>query len=94
MAKRKAKLRCDICERVEGSTIDCGGDDDGVPLGPIEFCPSCWQWVCPDCMHESDCCFDKEEEHSDDPTWAPPGWVRLSRHPDGFDQWERIPDGQ
>ena len=87
MARKK---KCDICERAEGSTVDRGGMEDGIPLGAIEFCDLCWYWACPDCRYEADCCFNKADDHSDDPAWAPPGWRRLPRHPDGYDQWERL----
>jgi hypothetical protein len=30
--------------------------------------------ACPDCLHESDCCFADSDDHAADPDWAPPGW--------------------
>ena len=75
---------CQVCGRREGDTSPPG---DG-PLGPIEQCKLSKLWVCPDCMHEVLCCFMDEEEHEDDPDWAPPGWRCTS------DGWERIEQPQ
>jgi hypothetical protein len=69
---------CSICGRVKGSTLDrCGFPDDSpnaVPLGPIRRCATCGRRACPDCLHESDCCFADSDDHAADPEWAPPGW--------------------
>jgi hypothetical protein len=73
---------CSICGRVKGSTLDrCGFPDDSpnaVPLGPIRRCATCGRRACPDCLHESDCCFADSDDHAADPEWAPPGWHKDS----------------
>jgi hypothetical protein len=69
---------CVICGREEGSEVDVAGFPDGVPLGTIEACETCGRLACPDCLHETDCCFLEAEEHADDPEWAPPGWVKAA----------------
>jgi hypothetical protein len=47
---------CEFCERIEGEEVDICGEPGGVPLGPVERCPDCGRWSCPDCQHERDCC--------------------------------------
>jgi hypothetical protein len=72
----KRKRKCEVCGRKEGDEIDLGGDPDGVPLGPVDKCDSCGRWSCPDCQHESDCCWEEWEE-SDEPEEdrpLPKGW--------------------
>lgn len=58
MVKRKSRRRCQgVCgERMEGSTKDRSGREDGIPLGKIKKCQHCGRWACPDCLHERDCC--------------------------------------
>jgi len=68
--------RCEVCERAEGATCDRCWQEDGIPLGPIETCPTCNRRACPDCLHEADCCFADAEDHEDDPGWAPAGWAK------------------
>lgn len=84
------KRKCRICGRYAGSTKDRCGEEDGVPLGPIEQCPTCKRWACPDCMHEADCCFVEEDEHG--PDWCPPGWRPINDETvPGGKSYERIP---
>jgi hypothetical protein len=82
------RRKCQICDRTEGSTKDRGGDEDGVPLGPVTKCDTCGRWACPDCEAEADCCFVEVEDHANDPTWAPPGW-RVSKYSDSGVEYER-----
>ncbi len=76
--------KCEVCERAEGSTLDRSGEEDGMPL-PLERCDLCHRLVCCDCLGEADCCFAEEDEHLDDPNWAPPGWIRV---PSSVGWWE------
>jgi hypothetical protein len=69
-------MKCDVCGRNEGAEIDRSGGYDGIPLGPIEKCETCGRHACPDCLHESDCCFDDAEDHVAEPDWSPAGWAR------------------
>ena len=66
--------KCEVCGRLEGSTVDLSGEEDGEPLGKVEQCDLCKLRRCPDCEAENDCCFIDADEHSEDPMWAPPGW--------------------
>ena len=89
MSIAKRKRECEICGRKQGSTKNVVGEEDGVPLGPVEKCATCKRWACPDCEHEADCCFAEADDHSADPTWAPRGW-RLAESADmGFRTYER-----
>jgi hypothetical protein len=81
---------CEICGRPEGCTLDLGGLEDGVPLGPVTLCDLCGRRACPDCLHEADCCFDDADLHADDPLWAPRGWRRLPQQEPNLDVWERL----
>jgi hypothetical protein len=76
-AKVRKKRECEVCNRKEGSTKDRDGEEDGIPL-PVGKCGTCGRLACSDCMHEADCCFAEEDDHADDPSWAPPGWRRVS----------------
>jgi len=78
------RVTCQVCERRVGSTKDRCGEEDGVPLGPLEKCDLCSKWVCPDCLHEADCCFDGDSEA------APPGWRVSKEGPRGYVEYERI----
>jgi hypothetical protein len=84
-----------VCERAEGSTLDRGGEDDGIPLGPVEPCSLCGRMACPDCSAdnggEADCCFLEEDDYADDPNWAPPGWFRVPSSGD-WKEYRRIAD--
>ncbi len=71
MTRRK---RCQVCNRLEGSTKNMIGEEDGIPLGKVEKCPTCGRWACPDCLHEADCCFVEADEHAAEECWCPPGW--------------------
>ena len=84
------RRKCEICGREEGSTVDRCGVEDGIALGAIEPCETCGRWACPDCLHEADCCFVEEDEHSDEPAWSPPGWM-LVQSENGWKQWHRLP---
>lgn len=53
--------RCSICGREEGhKAMNRAGERDlnpDTPLGPMETCSFCGTLsVCPDCVHERDCC--------------------------------------
>lgn len=66
-----ATPRCTVCKRQEGGgstnrfgeRLTYGGSpqpdlNPHVPLGAMETCPSCWTLsICPDCLHEGDCCY-------------------------------------
>ena len=70
-----SERECQICGRKEGTLLERDMMTYAEPpLGPVEKCDTCGRWACPDCMHEADCCFVEEDEHSNDPKWAPPGW--------------------
>ena len=73
----RQERRCQICDREPGTQVDRFRDPDPLPLGELKRCQSCGLLVCPDCLHEADCCFRDEEEHEDEPNWAPPGWTRI-----------------
>lgn len=64
---------CDYCGRLEGSTKDRSGYEDGVPLGELEKCGACGSMVCPECIDEADCCFSNEAFENGEID-APPGW--------------------
>lgn len=83
MAKRKRA--CEVCGRKEGDCVDLSGLPDGIPLGPVARCELCGRWACPDCSHESDCCFAEADDHATDPEWAPPGWRRVNAC-----EWKRL----
>ena len=57
----KKPTHCEICDRAPGDrALDRGhwpdpGQKD-TPLGALEKCADCRCWVCPDCLHERDCC--------------------------------------
>jgi hypothetical protein len=76
--------KCRICGRKEGSTKDRCGEEDGVPLGPVERCPTCKRSACPDCLHEADCCFLGHEGGA-----APRGWY-LRTVKDGVTEYARM----
>ena len=69
---------CDVCQRKPGTTKGRCGEKTDSRLGPLERCPLCKLFACPDCLHEAECCFIDEDAHMDNPTWAPPGWTRTS----------------
>jgi hypothetical protein len=75
---------CQVCGLPEGDTRD--GLD---PLGPMETCDLCSKRVCPNCLHEADCCFEDPGDHEGDPTWAPKGWHREPSNLPNADQWKR-----
>jgi hypothetical protein len=75
---------CQVCGLPEGDTRD--GLD---PLGPMEICDLCGKRVCPNCIHEADCCFEDAGDHEGDPTWAPKGWHREPSNLPNADQWKR-----
>lgn len=82
---------CSICDRPAGSLLDRFGIPDGIPLGPIQRCDICGRNACPDCMHESECCFVEVDEHVHEPDWAPPGWRVMAVQPtDGGITYEVI----
>ena len=84
---RRRPERCQVCGRKPGAKKwDRFGDPDPnpqTPLGSLQRCRTCGLWACPDCWHEVECCFRGEDEHEDDPNWAPPGWKRVG------DEWVR-----
>lgn len=79
--KKRTPSQCQICKRKPGARKkDRSGSLDPnpqTPLGKLQRCRLCGLWACPDCLHETDCCFREEDEHEDDPNWAPPGWKRV-----------------
>jgi hypothetical protein len=87
--------KCDVCGRAEGSTKDCCGEEDGIPLGPVEQCSLCGRRACSECGAdnggEADCCFLEADDHADDPTSAPPGWI-VVKAADDVTEWHRIAD--
>jgi hypothetical protein len=80
---------CEVCGRAEGAAVDLCGDEGGAPLAPLERCDLCGHLVCPDCNHESDCCFMEADDHADDPDWAPPGW-KVDVEKDDHPCWRRV----
>ena len=66
---------CNVCGRAPGSREPPGDE----PLGPLDKCPLCLRWACPDCLHEAHCCCF-EGNDPDGP--APYGWRRRET-PDG-----------
>lgn len=68
MSKRKTKApkpKCTICKRSPGpAPLNRFGYPDPNPdveLGPLATCQFCWTLqVCPDCLHERDCCPELE----------------------------------
>lgn len=77
------RTECDVCGRKCGTLNDrCNFPprfpEQEEPLGEIEWCDLCGKAVCPDCLHEADCCFEDAEDLSRDPQWAPRGWKRTS----------------
>jgi len=56
---------CSICHREEGhKATDRFGEPDqnpDTPLGSMGSCVDCGSLsVCPDCLHERDCCRDRD----------------------------------
>jgi hypothetical protein len=54
--------RCACCNRkpgMEHAHLNRFGSEDinpDCPIGPLAQCPQCRRMVCPDCLHEGDCC--------------------------------------
>jgi hypothetical protein len=55
--------------------LDRWGGEDGIRLGALSLCPTCGKTACPDCLHESDCCWEDVDNQEDG--WIPDGWERV-----------------
>ena len=81
--KKKILVPCEVCGRYAGTRDEIDRFEpsdprhevpplDATPLGSVEECSLCGKFACPDCLHESDCCFADADEKP--VGWAPDGW--------------------